>query len=143
MVFLAQVMTWGYKMVTPRRVVIARDIRKKGPHPLKYHRADRLHVVAIAAGTTHSTVVTEDGLIFYWVSSDPHLRLHQVKLYLESRSLVEVCSPLPFDFLSSFEYCLFLFSLLTCQGLQAGDSVAFPVDNLRCNGYICLLISLI
>ena len=77
---LAQVMTWGYKMVTPRRVIVARDIRKKGLHPLKYHRADRLHVVAIAAGMTHSTAVTEDGLIFYWVSADPHLRTHQVKL---------------------------------------------------------------
>jgi hypothetical protein len=78
MLILAQVMTWGYKMVTPRRVIVARDIRKKGPHPLKYHRADRLHVVAIAAGMTHSTVVTDDGLIFYWVSADPHLRPHQV-----------------------------------------------------------------
>ncbi|KAG0555654.1 hypothetical protein KC19_12G185700 [Ceratodon purpureus] len=73
-----EVMTWGYKMVTPRRVVVARDIRKKGLHPLKYHRADRLHVVAIAAGMTHSTAVTEDGLIFYWVSADPHLRPHQL-----------------------------------------------------------------
>jgi len=72
-------------MVTPRRVVVTRDTRKKGPHPLKYHRMDhrRLHVVAIAAGMTHSTVVTEDGLIFYWMSADPHLRPHQVKLHLE------------------------------------------------------------
>jgi len=81
-VVLDQVMTWGYKMVTPRRVVVARDIRKKGPLPLKYHRMDhrRLHVVAIAAGMTHSTLVTEDGLIFYWVSADPHLHPHQVRL---------------------------------------------------------------
>lgn len=85
MLVLAQVMTWGYKMVTPRRVVVARDTRKKGPHPLKYHRMDhrRLHVVAIAAGMTHSTLVTEDGLIFYWMSADPQLRPYQVKFHLK------------------------------------------------------------
>lgn len=71
-------MTWGYKMVNPRRVLVLRDTKKRGPLALKYHRADKLHVVAIAAGMTHSTAVTEDGLVFYWISSDPHLRPHQV-----------------------------------------------------------------
>ena len=71
-------MTWGYKMVNPRRVLVLRDTKKRGFLPLKYHRADKLHVIAIAAGMTHSTAVTEDGLVFYWISSDPHLRSHQV-----------------------------------------------------------------
>lgn len=79
MVFF-QVLTWGYKMVTPRRVIIARDIKKRGSCPLKFHKKGRRdQVVAIAAGMTHSTIVAEDGLIFYWVSADPNLRTHQVK----------------------------------------------------------------
>lgn len=110
-------MTWGYKMVTPRRVVIARDTKKKGPHPLKYHRMDhrRLHVVAIAAGMTHSTVVTEDGLIFYWVSADLNLRPHQVKPQLAVFFPMEkVCFAISFVFLSSFEDFLVLSCLLAC-----------------------------
>lgn len=62
----------------PRRVSITRNIRKAGNAPLKFHQAERLHIVAVAAGTTHSTVVSEDGLIFYWVSADPNVRCHQV-----------------------------------------------------------------
>lgn len=73
-----EVFTWGYKMVMPRRVLIARNTRKGGNVPLKFHQAERLHVVAIAAGTTHSTALSEDGLIFYWVSADPHLRCQQL-----------------------------------------------------------------
>eukprot|EP00250_Pteridium_aquilinum_P020342 c24788_g3_i2 orf=632-4153(+) len=73
-----EVFTWGYKLVMPRRVSIARTTRKAGNAPLKFHQAERLHIIAIAAGTTHSTAVSDDGLIFYWVSVDPNVRCHQL-----------------------------------------------------------------
>ncbi|TYG44687.1 hypothetical protein ES288_D11G115600v1 [Gossypium darwinii] len=31
-----------------------------------------------AAGMVHSMAITEDGALFYWVSSDPHLRCQQL-----------------------------------------------------------------
>lgn len=73
-----QVFTWGHRLVNPRRVTIARNIRKAGNTVLKFHRKDRLTVVAIAAGMTHSTALTDDGALFYWSSSDPELQCHQV-----------------------------------------------------------------
>ena len=66
-------------MVMPRRVSISRNTRKAGNAPLKFHQVERLHVIHVAAGTTHSSAVSEDGLIFYWVSADPHLHCQQVK----------------------------------------------------------------
>lgn len=77
----SQVFTWGHRLVTPRRVVIARNIRKLGNTPLKFHQKERLHVVDIAAGVTHSMALTDDGALFYWVSSDPDLRCQQVFIY--------------------------------------------------------------
>lgn len=74
-----QVFTWGHRLVTPRRVVIARNIRIVGNAMLKFHRKERLNVVAVAAGTTHSIALTDDGALFYWASSDPDLQCHQVK----------------------------------------------------------------
>lgn len=82
-----QVFTWGHRLVTPRRVVIARNIRKLGSAPLKFHRKERLHVVNIAAGVTHSMALTDDGALFYWVSSDPDLRCHQVFIYCANHYL--------------------------------------------------------
>lgn len=76
-----QVFTWGHRLVTPRRVVIARNIRKAGNTVLKFHRKERLNVISIAAGMTHSIALTDDGALFYWASSDPDLRCHQVLLY--------------------------------------------------------------
>ncbi|CDP10532.1 unnamed protein product [Coffea canephora] len=84
-----EVFTWGYRLVTPRRVVIARNTRKLGNTLLKFHRKERLHVGAIAAGVTHSMALTDDGALFYWVSSDPSLRCQQ--LYsLCGRSIVSI-----------------------------------------------------
>ncbi|XVE62554.1 hypothetical protein DITRI_Ditri06bG0127100 [Diplodiscus trichospermus] len=73
-----EVYTWGHRLVTPRRVVIARNLKKSGSTPMKFHRVERLHVVAIAAGMVHSMAMTEDGALFYWVSSDPDLRCQQL-----------------------------------------------------------------
>eukprot|EP00249_Psilotum_nudum_P024626 c29240_g3_i1 orf=961-3504(+) len=73
-----EVFTWGYKMVMPRRVLITRNTKISGTIPMKFHRAERLHIVTIAAGTMHSTALSEDGLIFYWMSSDPYLHCHQL-----------------------------------------------------------------
>ncbi|KAI3696818.1 hypothetical protein L6452_29388 [Arctium lappa] len=73
-----EVFTWGHRLVTPKRVVVARIIKKNGSTPLKFHRSARLHVVAIAAGMIHSSVLTDDGAMFYWVSSDPNLRCRQL-----------------------------------------------------------------
>lgn len=75
---LGQVYTWGHRLVTPRRVVIARNLKKGGTTILKFHRMQRLHVVAVAAGMVHSVALTDDGAIFYWVSLDPDLRCQQV-----------------------------------------------------------------
>ncbi|XP_039045491.1 uncharacterized protein LOC120185307 isoform X2 [Hibiscus syriacus] len=73
-----EVYTWGHRLVTPRRVVITRNLKKSGSTPMKFHRKERLHVVAIAAGMVHSIAMTEDGALFYWVSSDPDLRCQQL-----------------------------------------------------------------
>lgn len=70
--------TWGHRLVTPRRVIIARNIKKCGSIPLKFHCMERLHVVSITAGMVHSMALTEDGALFYWFSSDPDLRCQQV-----------------------------------------------------------------
>ncbi|KAK8542910.1 hypothetical protein V6N12_015488 [Hibiscus sabdariffa] len=73
-----EVYTWGHRLVTPRRVVNTRNLKKSGSTPMKFHRKERLHVVAIAAGMVHSMAMTEDGALFYWVSSDPDLRCQQL-----------------------------------------------------------------
>ncbi|KAG6548207.1 hypothetical protein Mapa_010258 [Marchantia paleacea] len=73
-----EVYTWGYKMVNPRRVAVARNTKKAGSLPLKFHISERLHMVAISAGTTHSTALSEDGLVYYWFSADSHLRCRQL-----------------------------------------------------------------
>lgn len=73
-----QVYTWGHRLVTPKRVIVARNLKKSGSTPLKFHRKIKLHVVSIAAGMVHSTALTEDGALFYWASSDPDLRCQQV-----------------------------------------------------------------
>jgi hypothetical protein len=76
-----EVFTWGHRLVSPRRVVVARNIVKKsesGWTTLKFHRKERLHVVSIAAGMVHSMALTEDGALFYWFSSDPDLRCQQL-----------------------------------------------------------------
>ncbi|EEF36705.1 conserved hypothetical protein [Ricinus communis] len=73
-----EVYTWGHRLVTPRRVVIARNLKKSGNSPLKFHRMERLHVASIAAGMVHSLALTDDGALFYWVSSDPDLRCQQL-----------------------------------------------------------------
>ncbi|OMO62649.1 Regulator of chromosome condensation, RCC1 [Corchorus olitorius] len=73
-----EVFTWGHRLVTPKRVVIARNLKKSGSTPMKFHRMERLHVVAVAAGMVHSMALTEDGALFYWVSSDPDLRCQQL-----------------------------------------------------------------
>lgn len=75
---MRQVYTWGHRLVTPKRVVVARNLKKSGNTTLKFHRKERLHVVSIAAGVVHSMALTDDGALFYWVSSDPDLRCHQV-----------------------------------------------------------------
>ncbi|KAJ0704627.1 putative regulator of chromosome condensation 1/beta-lactamase-inhibitor protein II [Helianthus annuus] len=73
-----EVFTWGHRLVNPRRVVVARLLKKSESTTLKFHRSERLHVVSIAAGMTHSIALTHDGALFYWVSSDPDLRCQQL-----------------------------------------------------------------
>ncbi|XP_024524554.1 uncharacterized protein LOC9633257 [Selaginella moellendorffii] len=73
-----EVFTWGHKMVSPRRVVLVRNTKKAGQHPLKFHLSERLHIVAVAAGVVHSTAIAADGLIFSWLSADPQLHAQQV-----------------------------------------------------------------
>ncbi|XP_010266642.1 PREDICTED: uncharacterized protein LOC104604114 isoform X2 [Nelumbo nucifera] len=84
-----EVFTWGHRLVTPRRVVIARNTKKSGSALLKFHRMERLHVIAVAAGMTHSMALTDDGALFYWISSDPDLRCQQL-CSMCGRSLVSI-----------------------------------------------------
>ena len=77
-ILVRQVYTWGHRLVTPRRVVIARNLKKSGNTPWKSHRLERLHVAAIAAGMVHSLALTSDGTLFYWASADPDIRCEQV-----------------------------------------------------------------
>ncbi|XP_061376249.1 uncharacterized protein LOC133318269 isoform X2 [Gastrolobium bilobum] len=73
-----EVYTWGHRLVTPTRVVITRNLKKSGSTSVKFHCMERLHVVSIAAGMVHSMALTDDGALFYWVSSDPDLRCQQL-----------------------------------------------------------------
>ncbi|KAJ1390489.1 Regulator of chromosome condensation, RCC1 [Sesbania bispinosa] len=73
-----EVYTWGHRLVTPTCVIINRNLKKNGSNPLKFHRMERLHVVSIAAGMVHSMALTDDGALFYWISSDPDLRCQQL-----------------------------------------------------------------
>lgn len=73
-----EVFTWGHQLVTPKRVVISQILKKVGNIPMKFHRKERLHVVSITAGNTHSMALTEDGTLFYWMSSDPDLHCQQL-----------------------------------------------------------------
>ncbi|XP_020095639.1 uncharacterized protein LOC109715170 [Ananas comosus] len=84
-----EVFTWGHRLVTPRRVIIARCLKKSGNTPLKFHRAERLHVTSVAAGFIHSTALTDDGSLFYWVSSDPDLSCHQL-YWMAGRKAVSI-----------------------------------------------------
>ncbi|KAK3017588.1 hypothetical protein RJ639_003802, partial [Escallonia herrerae] len=84
-----EVFTWGHRLVTPRRVVIARNIKKFGSTPLKFHCQERLHVVAIAAGVVHSMALSDDGALFCWVSSDSDLRCQQLYSF-SGRSIVSI-----------------------------------------------------
>lgn len=77
---LMQVFTWGHRLVTPRRIIIARSLKKSGNMPLKFHHTAKLHVTSVAAGAFHSTALTDDGTLFYWVSADPNLRCQQVQI---------------------------------------------------------------
>lgn len=78
--YVWQVYSWGHRLVTPKRVIVARNLKKSGSTPLKFHRMERLHVVAIAAGMVYSMALTVDGALFYWASSDPDLKCQQVFL---------------------------------------------------------------
>ncbi|KAL5197319.1 hypothetical protein ABZP36_000831 [Zizania latifolia] len=73
-----EVFTWGHRLVTPHRVVITRCLKKCGNTNLKFYRMERLQVISVAAGVVHTTVLTADGALFYWVSSDPDLRCQQI-----------------------------------------------------------------
>ncbi|KAJ8771751.1 hypothetical protein K2173_026928 [Erythroxylum novogranatense] len=73
-----EIYTWGHRLVTPRRVIVTRNLKMSGSTLLKFHRMERLHVSAIAAGMVHSLALTDDGALFYWVSADADLRCQQL-----------------------------------------------------------------
>uniref|UniRef100_A0A7N0RI69 RCC1-like domain-containing protein n=1 Tax=Kalanchoe fedtschenkoi TaxID=63787 RepID=A0A7N0RI69_KALFE len=73
-----EVYTWGHKLVTPKRVIVSRNMKKSGSSLLKFHRSEKLHVSEIAAGMVHSLALTDDGALFYWISSDPNLKCRQL-----------------------------------------------------------------
>ncbi|KAG7575888.1 Ankyrin repeat [Arabidopsis thaliana x Arabidopsis arenosa] len=73
-----EVYTWGHRLVTPRRIIISRNLKKAGNTLLNFHRRRPLRLTAIAAGMVHSLALAEDGALFYWVSSDSNLRCQQL-----------------------------------------------------------------
>ncbi|CAN0913507.1 Inhibitor of Bruton tyrosine kinase [Linum grandiflorum] len=84
-----EVYTWGHRLVTPRRVILSRNVKKSGGTPLKFHRMERLHAVSIAAGMVHSLALMDDGALFYWASADPDLKCQQLHTHC-GRSIVSV-----------------------------------------------------
>ncbi|CAM8884892.1 unnamed protein product [Rhodiola kirilowii] len=80
-----EVYTWGHKLVTPRRVIVSRNMKKSGSSLLKFHRSEKLHVCEVAAGMVHSLALTDDGALFYWVSSDPNLKCRQLYSICEKK----------------------------------------------------------
>lgn len=95
--------------------MVARNIKKSGSTLLKFHRMERLHVVAIAAGMVHSLALTDDGTLFYWVSSDPDLRCQQVFFFLTNLNgcklppfLFKINMPLTYHIIVCFFAALFL-----------------------------------
>lgn len=110
-----EVWVWGHRGCTPRRVPLAgcRDTTRfklaapataagsgaaadVGEHQLVFHRGHsemmKPHAVAVAAGFTHTTVLTRDGALLVWLSEDPGLRVHEVKGGLAGKRVVSVCS---------------------------------------------------
>ncbi|CAI5462978.1 unnamed protein product [Closterium sp. Yama58-4] len=86
--------TWGHRLVTPRRVKVERDVRKGGASAaaggagvIRFHQQARLQLTAVAAGAMHTTVLSHDGLVFYWLSHDPHLKCHQLVALAEQRAV--------------------------------------------------------
>ncbi|CAI7862495.1 unnamed protein product [Closterium sp. NIES-53] len=84
--------TWGHRLVTPRRVKVERDVRKAGGSAaaggggvIRFHQQSRVQLTAVAAGAMHSTVLSQDGLVFYWRSHDPLLKCHQLLALAEQR----------------------------------------------------------
>lgn len=86
-----EVFTWGHRLVNPRRVIISRSLKKCGAALLKFHRTERLHVISVSAGMTHSSALTDDGALFFWISSDPDLRCEQVNS-LSGKNIVSISS---------------------------------------------------
>ncbi|KAG2273197.1 hypothetical protein Bca52824_067752 [Brassica carinata] len=87
--FCGQVYTWGHRLVTPRRVVVSRNLKKAGNTLLNFHRRRPLRVTAIAAGMVHSMALAEDGALFYWVSSDSNLKGQQLHS-LQGKTVVSI-----------------------------------------------------
>lgn len=102
-----EVWTWGHKNVTPTRVLLAgaRDVARLGgggaegggaPEPLAFHRGQadvfRPRGVAIAAGAAHSLVLTADGVVLAWRSTDPALKAAEVGGALTGRRAVAIAA---------------------------------------------------
>ncbi|CAI6012456.1 unnamed protein product [Closterium sp. NIES-65] len=86
--------TWGHRLVTPRRVKVERDVRKGGGSAagggggvIRFHQQARVQLTAVAAGAMHTTVLSQDGLVFYWRSHDPLLKCHQLLALAEQRAV--------------------------------------------------------
>lgn len=75
--------------MTPRRVVVSRNLKKAGNTLLNFHRRRPLRVTAIAAGMVHSMALAEDGALFYWVSSDSSLKSQQLHS-LQGKTVVSI-----------------------------------------------------
>ncbi|GAX76187.1 hypothetical protein CEUSTIGMA_g3631.t1 [Chlamydomonas eustigma] len=87
--------TFGHKIVTPRRVILAggRDTTRGAanyssaasnitPQQLHFHKGHNdMHrplAVSVSAGYSHTSVITTSGAVLCWASADPNLRVREV-----------------------------------------------------------------
>ncbi|MEW5302947.1 MAG: hypothetical protein WDW36_005684 [Sanguina aurantia] len=97
-----EVFTFGHRMVSPRKVQLAgaRDTSRAPPlgggaaAGVRFHKghADMVRPVAtaIAAGYSHTSVITRDGAVLVWASADPGPRVQEVLGALAGKRVVSL-----------------------------------------------------
>lgn len=76
-------------------------------------------MVAVAAGMVHSMALTDDGALFYWVSSDPDLRCQQVLF----RSVPLLAFSYLYEWNSLFTFHICFFYPILCSYIQCVEEI--------------------
>lgn len=92
------VMTWGHKGVSPRKVVLNGVINS---HSLDgsmlrfqkgYKDVSKPTIVQICAGAAHSSALTASGVVLTWRSADPHCQVQEVGGLLAGKKIVNIAA---------------------------------------------------